>query len=433
VIAKYIDQETSHQKLVRQQHAQQIQSQSLSAQYRARVFYWMKSNEQGFRIRTEIPQNNVERVWSSYGPEQKRYTPFFHEWDICSDFDPFDDQEMDYSDGNEELEHSLDTPDQFSPEQILVSNALAADVYIEDLQASYSSLACYPKESAMALVKANDDFESILYTRYGLSVTNGHVSVATCDSVHFQRRALGDNSTLLHDEWDPTLECLVDHLSVSSLELPSQVPWLDRDVFDMDTMKALFSATHLTVTPFYDSQKVLLYDMRHKNQAKDGPEWTLVVQDATTALQCLRTQWGKHGILSLALELAQRAIPFKTLVSSDTPSVESDPEPRYDVGLGWRPQSWKPGLCEYRLYESIQDKFFNQEHSRAAFLAGGIVWRLAVESVGIIDMDRIWNVSSYALMRFHHTSNYLGYAYDDYLAEDEEDLICGVYNVSTGM
>jgi hypothetical protein len=435
VIAKYIDQETHHQTLIRQQHEYGVESQSFSGPNGARVFYWMKSNEQGFRLRTEVPEQNVERIWSSYRYEQKRYTSFFHEWDICSDFDPCemsDDHEMGCTDNSEE-EYSLD---QSSLPQILASAAMETHIYVEDLEASYSGLGCYPNKSAKKLVELNDDFKSILYTRYGLLIHNGHVSVTTGTDVILQRKALGDNTTLLDEEWEPTLECLVEHLNLdaSSLELPREVPYLDRDVFTTEVMNGLLLAAHLIVTPFFDSKGLVLYGLRPKNQAQDRQEWNLVVQDPVTVLQCLRAKWGEQDLLSLALELAQQAIPFRTLKVFQTPSEGLYSEPRYDVGLGWRPKSWTPGLCEYRIYEAIRNKFFNHEHSRAAFLAGGVVWRLAVESLGTIDMDRIQKVSSSAPFKgFHHESNYLGDAYDDCLAEDEENLICGVYKVETGM
>jgi hypothetical protein len=85
---------------------------------------------------------------------------------------------------------------------------------------------------------------------------------------------------------------------------------------------------------------------------------------------------------------------------------------------------------DYRAYEERRDLFFKQPHARAALLKGGIIWRLAMESIG----------PDVAIMgpsdRAHHFGDIVGpdghQITDDDLTDDELNLICGVYEVPTG-
>jgi hypothetical protein len=77
-----------------------------------------------------------------------------------------------------------------------------------------------------------------------------------------------------------------------------------------------------------------------------------------------------------------------------------------------------------------REQFFKLPHSRAALLAGGIVWRLALEAIcpGIALMGPSDTVA--------HFGDVLqspdGPLVDDSLTEEELNLICGVYDVYTG-
>jgi len=82
-----------------------------------------------------------------------------------------------------------------------------------------------------------------------------------------------------------------------------------------------------------------------------------------------------------------------------------------------------------------RDIYLKQPHCRAALLAGGIVWCLALESLGISPV--LHGPSDLALNYGMRTSalDDSGQAYtlyDDTLTEAETDLICGVYKIYTG-
>src|SRR4051812_42622388 len=106
--------------------------------------------------------------------------------------------------------------------------------------------------------------------------------------------------------------------------------------------------------------------------------------------------------------------------------------PRVD---GPRRAGYNPDLLDYESYVLTRDTYLRQPHCRAALLAGGIVWRLAFEALGISPV--LDGPTAHALkygMRIS-ASDASGQAhtlYDDTLTEDETNLICGVYKIYTG-
>jgi len=70
--------------------------------------------------------------------------------------------------------------------------------------------------------------------------------------------------------------------------------------------------------------------------------------------------------------------------------------------------------------------FSNHQHLRAALLAGGIIWRLALEELGID--PALWGPSEATKYAFEILSEF-GDFVDDGLTVEEMDFICGVYYV----
>ena len=54
----------------------------------ARVYEWVDTD--GFLLRKYVERAYVEDTWEFYGPNQRRYDGFHHEWDFCEEFDPPD-------------------------------------------------------------------------------------------------------------------------------------------------------------------------------------------------------------------------------------------------------------------------------------------------------------------------------------------------------
>ncbi|KZP02660.1 hypothetical protein FIBSPDRAFT_666587, partial [Athelia psychrophila] len=98
--------------------------------------------------------------------------------------------------------------------------------------------------------------------------------------------------------------------------------------------------------------------------------------------------------------------------------------------LGWRMEHYLPSAADYIAYEAHRHAFLRSDRGRAAILQGGIVWRLAYDSVD----EEIIRHGPYDIRTstYNHFDGDLQGSWDDKLTDEELDLICGVYKVRTG-
>jgi len=86
----------------------------------------------------------------------------------------------------------------------------------------------------------------------------------------------------------------------------------------------------------------------------NNTEWSLVLSNPATALECLRRRWGPH-YSDIALQLLLRGCPFSTRIMGLQPTASY---PRLHVTtLGYRPVGYVPHDCDYASYEALRDKF----------------------------------------------------------------------------
>ncbi|KAJ7845168.1 hypothetical protein B0H14DRAFT_2219302, partial [Mycena olivaceomarginata] len=97
--------------------------------------------------------------------------------------------------------------------------------------------------------------------------------------------------------------------------------------------------------------------------------------------------------------------------------------------LGFRSQRYAPDAHDYQSYVAIREQFLRSPRGRCAKSYGGIVGRLACTAHHSSGPHRRGPLS----MVFACGTGHSEYAYwDDYLTDQEIDLICGVYHISTG-
>jgi hypothetical protein len=162
--------------------------------------------------------------------------------------------------------------------------------------------------------------------------------------------------------------------------------------------------------------------------------WVLVTTSATTVLECLRRRCGPSTI-DIVLFLLKKGASFNTAVSAiDLPTSISCPSPERFVGLGFRDADYKPDAFDYAAYEERRTTFLLTPRGRAAMMQGGIVWRLAKETLE----DRWNDVVQGPTDSVRSTGEELKLVdgrslWDDRLTTEELNLICGVYKQATGM
>jgi hypothetical protein len=178
--------------------------------------------------------------------------------------------------------------------------------------------------------------------------------------------------------------------------------------------------TWYMVTPRAQPQRDVFYDV--------------VVDDPLAVNQLLRAGVGasKYHIASFFLA---KGIKFKTLCRYMSPRYlmwPSPPMPMFTpeipLGLGIRQSSMGAiTVNDYEQYLQLRDEVISGYNGRAAFLAGGIVWRLAMDAMSDIGVA-LDGPDKYPTMRNHTTFDSKGYV-DDVLDKHQEDIICGVYRI----
>jgi hypothetical protein len=100
--------------------------------------------------------------------------------------------------------------------------------------------------------------------------------------------------------------------------------------------------------------------------------------------------------------------------------------------LGYFRPPFKAVYADYIAYEQYCHEFMNEACARAALLHGGILWRLALHSLGFDSLPSALIGLSWDAVPFRQmlTINDVTH-FDDDLSEEEVDFICGTYYVYT--
>ncbi|TFK69382.1 hypothetical protein BDN72DRAFT_767990 [Pluteus cervinus] len=120
--------------------------------------------------------------------------------------------------------------------------------------------------------------------------------------------------------------------------------------------------------------------------------------------------------------------PFCTLYSIPDSVQRID---RYvpQITLGFRPKDYRPSMVDYTVYEEKRNMVINGPAGRAALKRGGILWRLAMEYFHNAEDAMQALLSKPDLLMSSKGVHYDNKYQDDWLSEEEEQLICGVYKV----
>ncbi|KAJ7251115.1 hypothetical protein B0H12DRAFT_648995 [Mycena haematopus] len=304
---------------------------------------------------------------------------------------------------------------------------LRQDVDIQGSHRLYSSKFNFP-----------DSTEDVLYFRYGFKPLASVAPSSVGLTLTAVRRLLGD------PEWNPT-----------SLQSDT-----DHDIYHNDV--SLFLGYFCKAQKLEDIPPEL-YELRQQGSAVLRPSpiqlrWEIidgttyyflspkvytlgrmtgpvVVRSAAVAIEVLRRDW--TTMEQVALNLTARGIPFNTFLRGSAQSSPplQDPAPSYR-GFGIRPKGFQATLSDYRLYELARNRIFRSHRGRRALMMGGIVARLAR---GIADVQSVCYGPTKSLHRdidghriWDSLPNSPAY-WEDSFTQQEDDLICGLYEVETGI
>ncbi|KAH9921087.1 hypothetical protein B0H21DRAFT_767080 [Amylocystis lapponica] len=378
------------------------------------VFLW--DDLDGWLVRIRLNHSEVDGWYGNAGT-RATYNAFFNEWDICPDENSNLDEE--------------DEDDVFAGMTLVSDAAVALDRDVDISKAQWDSTLAnaYNPGSQSDNSVTSPDFNIILRQRYGVYTPPQGPALALLGSEKYTRSLISRIFVVKESDVPQDLQSHIANLLLRMLA-NTENPDVPPQLWDISPQSPRPLTTqrnpHLTITKQVANSRNCYFVRVTGRDDAVNEGWVLVVHDAATAVECLRMP--HTDTREIARELAARGTPFSTFrrVTEDSYALHSPPR----VYLGWREKGWKATPADYRQYEECRNDFFRQERVRAALLKGGIVWRLAVESLGGTSLAMIGpsgDVARYGQILRPSSGNEL--YVDDDLSENETDMICGVYHV----
>ncbi len=171
----------------------------------------------------------------------------------------------------------------------------------------------------------------------------------------------------------------------------------------------------------------------HAYQRKVSSDWLIALTSAADAARTFRLLMDEnHSTISLSMQLVAVGITFHTLrhLSILPTVILSSPSTLIPI----RVRDHVFTIDDHSAYVERRARILKSPRGRAALLRGGLIWRLALEHLGMESVS--FGPSSVAVQYG------LGYVFkapdghlyiDDDLTQDELEVICGSYRCYTGI
>ncbi|KAJ6462400.1 hypothetical protein DFH09DRAFT_930757 [Mycena vulgaris] len=408
--------ETAEDRRRRQQREETAAKGEAPGNKGPRVYVWEEIN--GTYIRTPGGRRNYADLWDRYGPEQRRYNSYYHEWDLCSAF------------GEEDGDPSDDEDDPSYRLPLSTLQKIETEEDDDDGELDYPRDALQAGSDTIVIPPIALTFKEMARLRFGCTVSDaGDEDDINIDST--LTLPLEIVAMKLLGEFVPKKksELASFRLFLAHCKDASSLSAIPRDLLDYHQQ---YSELHSNWTVQL-RRAVLNGEVHYLISEKTCERWRglcVAVKSATNALEIVRQGWGP-SLTDVMENLLSRGMPFNTFCRFEKVSGQPSPRSRYS-GLGFRPRNYKPDLIDYHTYISHRRAFLRGPRGRAAILYGGVIGRIARSEASVEDVFRgpsdqvldqgicLWDGSS-------------SYAYwDDCLTDQEIDLVCGVYHVATG-
>ena len=381
------------------------------------VFQWEET--QGHYLRVKVDRVEVPGLWHDYPASRHIYHSHINKWDLCPPIPPFSEcltqQDLaEIQQYDDELDASNNAPMTLKapPDQFLAQHSGQMD-----------ELASLTPSSQPILLQF--DVAEHLRDRYGYDVyrqpswtPNLHgtpVADVVAAKGLFLYESASHSATLT-----PAIENFCNVLANQSVRVHNLPP-----AWDLRRLQLHIPGLRLSLGT--DVKGARLY-MISSTTAIQG-HWLICLYSPTTLLQIYRNRW--TSLDTIVQELVSRGIQFNTAVPDPSPSpslkvVERGYESK---GLGLRPAGYIPRPHDYNAYVSARTDVLHSPLGRAALLRGGLVARLARETVGVPDVLSGPEPSTSVMLGAVDGVRLV----DDQLSNYLLDIISGVYYVETAM
>jgi hypothetical protein len=424
------------------------------------VFMWVQDPEDteatmhkdpgGIWRRVRVNRAEVDDVWGDFKPTQRLYDPFHNEWDLCVllDVDPEDKLQSNDDDDDDDdednmyiarpvvsEEHATAFLDQLNVENSLANHPFSAIHLLASqivllaprnlaLWAAQTFGHCTPAPNQdRDFVAYHPDTERLIGFRIENTDRNSHAYRSFQEFVYSvvngrintpEFQALSDlapgNPRYLHvDNGGLDIRCVsVVHNS------PQHAP------------NGLYAYTDVNRTG---------YILKPRNDVSEfQPTWMLVIFEATTVVQIIRNGWGTSSMEALVRHLVRHGIQFYTLTTAlnklPDDIVEINKAPTSFQTLVPKPKGHRFNAADYTEYVSVRNAIVVSPHGKAAFRMGGIIWRLAMQSLGNLSdlIDKILDgpVDMGAGRSQYFVIEGTKY-YDETIYPAIADTLCGMY------
>lgn len=362
----------------------------------AYVFLWV--DNQGYSVRTYVSRADVPDIWASYASTQKWYDSVHDQWDIGIELDPaatVDDD--DYEDSDDwERPLSGDVYSSKSDEPILTFSELTRT----RLQELYDATVLTTSH-----IETPDLGEMVFY-RYGFHPDGSSYTPPTTilDESRIARILVNDDFPLVSHRQEAL------HF-FSFLALKQPVPGSLHDLNDGNEIPLrIFKSGAFTFSKAPSAPYIITEPEKGVN--------TLQVPYASLVVEAFRTA-ACTTIRQLASYFVKRGTGFHLGRTLDDPfKALSGPH----SGLGYRPKNYMPNMFDFKAYLDRRNQLLmDPSVAQSALMQGGIVWRLAVESLQSIYQDGV----DFEAILFHDS---------DFVRLTQQDLgvIVGMYTIWTG-
>ncbi|KAG1901587.1 uncharacterized protein F5891DRAFT_950452 [Suillus fuscotomentosus] len=99
--------------------------------------------------------------------------------------------------------------------------------------------------------------------------------------------------------------------------------------------------------------------------------------------------------------------------------------------IGTSTTPFQSPYTDYIVYEQLRHEFMDRPRARAAFLHGGLIWQLALHSLGVDHLPSVFDGISTEAVPFGNllVGNSGQTYYDNGLSEEEINFMCGTYYI----
>ncbi|KAG1734255.1 uncharacterized protein EDB91DRAFT_1251048 [Suillus paluster] len=395
------------------------------------VFEWQSQDEfNGFLLHICLTKAQIPMTWGNCSRSTRIYDLFCNEWDLCGMLDP-----SSIPNGNWEEDHFPAVPTPSGPPPPPPPPPPLSS-FMQDIENYFG---CHRVAPSLNYTHGIERFTSILHfhLRFQLTaLTHTAHDRSTTFEEWIQRTTwinlckligdLGDNVELVADTRKHIITCFIGYL----VTLPSsQLSHILSDLWDLGPNISLSALNeNIQVSYIHVSEQQQLYVIQ-PCLSPSLVTWKLVVPDAATAVTCLHHDWGSD-IMEIVRNLLQKRIPFKTLQSIAVPPHAQHPLVELRTySLGYKHPIFSAVYADYVVYEQYHYEFMNQPRARAALLHGGLVWRLALHSIGFDALPSVLDGISREAVPLGLMLSINGQTYFDDELSEEVDFICGTYHI----